>query len=100
MAIAKQTAKQAIKDYIEGWGGVYSDWYVGIASDPRRRLFDDHNVNEEKDRWIFQGCETSAAARDVEEFFVDTLGTKGGAGGGDQSTRFVYAYKITLSTKE
>jgi len=100
MTITKQTAKQAIKDYIDGWGGVYSDWYVGIASDPRRRLFVDHNVNEENGRWIFQGCDSSSIARDVEEFFVNTLETKGGAGGGDYTTRFVYAYRITLTTKE
>jgi hypothetical protein len=100
MPIVKQTAEQAIRDYIESCGGVYSNWYVGIACDPRRRLFVDHNVDEENGRWIFQGCESSAIARDVEEFFVDILGTKGGAGGGDLATRFVYAYKITLSTKE
>lgn len=100
MTITRQTAKQAIKDYIDGRGGTHSEWYVGIASDPRRRLFVDHNVDEENGRWIYQGCETSAAARDVEEFFVNTVGTKGGPGGGDQTTRFVYAYRITLSTKE
>jgi len=57
-------------------------------------------VHEENGRWIYRGCETSAVARDVEEFFLNTQGTKGGTGGGDHATRFVYAYKITLNTKE
>jgi hypothetical protein len=99
MPITKQTAKQA-RDYIESRGGAYSAWYVGIASDPRRRLFVGHGIDEENGLWIFHDCETSAVARDVEEFFVDVLGTKGGAGGGELTTRFVYAYKITSSTRE
>ena len=35
-----------IKVYIQNWGGKYPDWYVGITSDPRQRLFSDHGVRE------------------------------------------------------
>lgn len=100
MAIANQTAKQEIRSYVENCGGAYSDWYVGIASDPRQRLFVEHNVDEENGQWIYYRCESSYVAREVEEFFVNTLGTSGGTGGGDSTTRYVYAYKITRYTKE
>ncbi|MEK7616663.1 MAG: hypothetical protein AAB414_01265 [Patescibacteria group bacterium] len=33
-----------IKAYMAQGGGSYSDWYVGIAADPRQRLFNDHSV--------------------------------------------------------
>jgi len=35
------------KAHIKKGGGRYSDWYVGIATDPRDRLFNDHGVAEE-----------------------------------------------------
>lgn len=100
MTKSKAVIKQEIRDHIKSRGGGYSDWYVGIASNPRERLFDDHSVDQQNGRWIYRECESSAAAREVEEYFVNTLGTDGGSGGGDQSTRSVYAYKKTSYTKE
>lgn len=92
--------KQEIKDHIKSRGGAHSDWYVGIAADAPQRLFNDHNVDKKNGCWIFRECESSSSAREVEEYFLNTLGTDGGTGGGDQSTRFVYAYKKTSYTKE
>lgn len=100
MAKPKETVKSEIKQYIINGGGSYSGWYVGIASDPRQRLFTDHNVNEKQGLWIFRECESSGDAREVEEYFVNTLGSDGGPGGGDYSTKYVYAYKKTPSTSE
>ena len=89
-----------IKGHIEGNGGRFSSWYVGIAADARDRLFDDHSVREEGDAWIFRRAQSSAIAREIENFFVDTKGTKGDPGGGDEKSRFVYAYKIKSHTRE
>jgi hypothetical protein len=100
VAKSKETVKQEIKEHIKSRGGAYSDWYVGIAADASQRLFNDHNVDRKKDYWIYRECESSGAAREVEEYFTNTLGTDGGPGGGDQSTRSVYAYKKTSNTKE
>jgi len=100
MADTKESIKTDIKTYIQKNGGVYSDWYVGIASDPRDRLFNDYNVNENGGAWIYREAESSSAAREVEEYFVNTLGTDGGSGGGDYSTKYVCAYKKTSSTNE
>ena len=36
---------------VQNNGGVYSNWYVGIASDIEQRLFGDHNVDKEKGQW-------------------------------------------------
>ena len=96
-AVTKTTRE--ITDYIVSWGGNYSEWYVGIASNPRDRLFSDHNVNENNDAWIYRDVGSSNAARQVETYFLD-LGCQGGSGGGDYSTRYVYAYKIDSHTVE
>ena len=96
---AEQKAIAEIDAYIRQHGGVYSAWYVGIAADPRKRLFVDHNVNEQGDLWIYRGCGTETAARRVERYFL-AKGCKGGQGGGDRDSRYAYAYKITPTTRE
>lgn len=98
MAAAKQTAIADIRTYIEQRGGAYREWYVGIATDPRARLFRDHGVGENGDFWIYRECESSLVAREVKEFFVRILGADGGVGGGYASTQSVYAYLKTPRT--
>jgi hypothetical protein len=90
--------REEIKRYIDTHGGPYRAWYVGIASDPRARLFNDHGVDERTDPWIFGWADSVDAARRVERYFIETLGTDGGPGGGDASTTSVYAYKKNRRT--
>lgn len=89
-----------IKAFMAKWGGRYIDWYVGIASDPRQRLFNDHGVNEKSDGWIYREAFNSDSTRLVEDYFVNTLGTSGDTGGGDNTTKFIYAYKKASHTTE
>lgn len=89
-----------IDGYIQKENSSYSNWYVGIAKDPRDRLFNDHNVSEHAGWWIYCEAYSDTSAREVESFFLDHKGTQGGPGGGDQNSRFVYAYRITSTTKE
>jgi hypothetical protein len=96
---AEQKAIAEIDAYIKKHGGGYPAWYVGIAADPRQRLFTDHSVTEKGGLWIHYDCGNDATARRVEQAFLNA-GCKGGGGGGDQNTRYVYAYKITPSTRE
>jgi hypothetical protein len=100
MVKSKETVKQEIKEHIKSRGDAYSDWYVGIAADANQRLFNDHNVDKQNGCWIYRECQSSTAAREVEEYFINILGTDGGTGGGDQSAKSVYAYKKTSYTKE
>lgn len=100
MASPKETIKSEIRACIQKYGGPYSGWYVGIASDPKQRLFSDHNVDEKNGAWIFVESESSSAAREVESYFINIVGTDGGSGGGDYSTKYIYVYKKTSSTKE
>ena len=89
-----------ITDFIARWGGRYSEWYAGIASIPRQRLFNDHNVNEQTDGWIYREAFDSNSARAVEDYLISTLRMTGDTGGGDYSTKFVYAYKKSSQTIE
>lgn len=89
-----------IEAHIANREGPLSQWYVGISEDPRHRLFSDHNVQEKGDAWIYREGESDKVARDVESYFIDQCGTKGGPGGGTRLSRYVYAYRIAAHTVE
>jgi len=63
----------------------YSNWYCGIASDWRSRLFDDHQVPKKGHSWIARQCYNSDDARAVESALLN-LGCDGGVGRGDHTT--------------
>jgi len=100
MADSKVTIKQKIKAYYHKHGKGQYGWYIGIAENARERLFNEHNVNEDNGAWIYNMASSSEVARDIEEELISELGTKGGGGGGNDKTDYVYAYKITGTTKE
>jgi len=98
MAKTKSEIKQEIKDYIDQNGGSYKSWYVGIAKDPKDRLFNEHSVRKDEDCWIFRTAVDSDTARDIEKYFVNDLGMDGGTGGGDEDAKSDYAYKKNSHT--
>ena len=98
MSKSKQEIIDEIRTHIQRCAGNYSAWYVGISKDAKDRLFNAHNIREKKDAWIFRTAISSQIAREVEEYFVNTLGTDGGTGGGDNTSDMVYAYKKAAHT--
>lgn len=93
----KQEIIKEIKEHIASRGGSYADWYVGIATDPQERLFKDHKVNKDTDKWIRRLADSEKQAREIEDYFVNTLKTDGGTGGGINPTS-VYAYRKNSHT--
>lgn len=100
MAITAQSNQEIVNDivaHMQKGGGAYRDWYVGISKDARARL-SNHGVRE-GDWWIFCQATSSANARAVEKYFLESVGTDGGPGGGDDSADQVYAYKKARHTR-
>ena len=98
--MSAQDVYNYVMSYINGTGVGHSYWYVGIATNPKDRLFKDHNVSEKSGIWVYTNAGSENAARQVEKFIIDTHRTKGDTGGGDESTTYVYAYVITQNTVE
>jgi len=98
MIKTEQEIKQEIKEYMDKCGGSYSSWYVGISEDPETRLFTGHSVNKKTDNWIYRTASSSERAREIEAYFVYTLRTDGGPGGGDRDAKAVYAYRKNSHT--
>ena len=99
MAKSKKEIIEEIESHITDRGGGFRGWYVGIAAKPKERLFDGHSVDKEKDSWIYRTASSDSVARDIEKHFLDK-GAKGGAGGGDEDSKSVYAYRISPRTWE
>lgn len=94
MASTKEQIVADFKEHIEKSGvRSWNEWYVGISKDAKDRLFNGHGVREKGDWWIYRQATSSQSARDVESYFVNTLGTDGGTGGGDDTADMVYGYK-------
>lgn len=100
MANSKNKIKNDIKKHIVANGQGQYGWYVGIAEDASGRLFNDHNVEEQNGSWIYRESTSSKTAREIEKEMLEELNVKGGQGGGSEETTFVYAYQITVNTKE
>jgi len=98
MAQSKQEIINDINAYIQKCGEGYRAWYVGISNDARDRLFKSHNVNENGDLWIYRQASSAQVAREIEDYFVNSLGADGGTGGGDVTADKVYAYKKAAHT--
>jgi hypothetical protein len=75
----------------------YNDFYIGITNDIQRRLHDEHNVPQ-KDHWfIWREAVNETQSRAVEKHFIGK-GMKGGDGGGNETSIYVYCYEISNST--
>ena len=80
-----------------------SGWYAGITSNPHGRLFIDHQVDQQNGYWIYRNANSNTAAKQAETE-LHRRGYKGatavGGGYGSLATPFVYAYRITITTKQ
>lgn len=77
----------------------YSEFYIGISQDARKRLFEEHHVDRENSWWIYTTAISADVAREVEKHYLD-LGMRGGTGGGDDKSNMVYCYVVTPTTTE
>ena len=96
------TAQQIIADieaHIRNSRHAYREWYAGITADIEQRLFGAHRVPRENHWRIHREADSANIARDVEAYFLQR-GCQGGGGGGDNTSRYVYAYVVTSQTRE
>lgn len=99
MAKSKEQIIGDITKHIQTRGGSYRDWYVGIGSDARDRLFTTHEVRQKTDRWILRRADSPEAAREVAAYFTGTLAADGQADATDGAADAVYAYRKSAHTR-
>jgi hypothetical protein len=94
----KQIVSQ-IRTHVKKRGGTYTEWFVGVCKDVRKRLFNGHGVQKKGGHWIYLHAESSRSARHVRSYFIKKLGTTGDKSVGDTAGDFVYAYRKSEHTK-
>ncbi|UCD05575.1 MAG: hypothetical protein JSV98_10780 [candidate division WOR-3 bacterium] len=98
MAKNEDAIIEYIRNFVDGHGGDYPSWYVGLAENPRERLITEHKVDILNDLWIFSTAENAHAARRIERHFAEVLKTDGGMGGGADTDCCVYVYRKNIHT--
>ena len=72
--------------------------HIGITKDPKRRLFYEHKITNERHWWIHIKAACADTARAVERHFIGR-GMHGGTGGGDDETIYVYCFVKKQDTR-
>lgn len=89
---------KTIDDLLSKSGKSYfNEFYIGITDNPRRRLFEEHGVSEKNSWWLYIEAIDSETARNVEKHYLEK-GMRGGTGGGNRESHFVYCYTVTPTT--
>ena len=99
MIYSVQQIKFEILAYIKEFGGDFSDWYIGIAADPKGTMFQTHKVHQDDDIWLHKQALTFTACKTIQKYFLDILKTDGEAvSEGDEDTDCIYIYKKSSRT--
>ena len=99
MVYSVQQIKFEILAYIKEFGGEFNEWYVGIAADPKKKMFEEHSVHKEEDIWLYKQALTFAACKTIQDYFLKILEVDGvSVTGGNEDTDCVYLYKKSVRT--
>ena len=99
MIFSVQQIKYEFLAYMKEFGGSFNQWYVGVANNPEQVLFSQHNVDREKDYWIFKPALSFRATTTVLQYFREKLKTDGAdVGVGSDEMTYVYTFKKSATT--
>jgi hypothetical protein len=82
MVFSVQQVKYEFLAYIKEFDPTFSNWYVGLADQPRQALFEHHGVRDAEDPWLYKQLLTNRAARTVPAIFHRTPEDGGRSAGG------------------
>ena len=77
-------------------GALADHIYVGVTKDQDGTKERHHLTNEIPQIW--REAESYAEAHYIESYFIRKIGTRGHEGGGDEESRWVYAYLRGVDT--
>jgi len=98
MAKSSEIIVMEMLEFIQREGGHPKTWCVGVTNDPRRRLFDEHQVHYQNDGWIYRTVASEGEALHVQAYFLEfgLIEVKGDLRSG---SRMTYAYRKSINTK-
>ncbi len=91
--MGKQNIKDAIDDRVGRSKTVnYSAWQIGLTHDPEDRKQEHEDKGRETKYWKQWKADSLSDAEDIESYFINKKGMKGGTGGSLDSRKAVYVY--------
>jgi hypothetical protein len=87
-----------ILEFIQREGGHPRIWCIGVTNDPRRRLFDEHQVHYQKDAWIYRTAMSESEALQVQSYFLE-FGLNESEEGWWPGACTVYAYRKNINAE-
>lgn len=91
MPNSKQEIIDNFKNYIQSRGGNYSNWYIGIACDPEDLFLQLQNLDNQC--WDYTHIYDPQVARQILDYFINTLGIKETVSSADATADIIYVYK-------
>jgi hypothetical protein len=89
----KKSIKQEIIERVESSKTVdYSVWTIGLTHDPAERNEQHEADGKSTKYWKQWVADSLSDAQDIESFFINTKGMKGGTGGVLSALKTVYLY--------
>lgn len=99
MVLSVQQIKFEMFSYIKEFDSDFSAWYVGIASDPKAKMKDQHGVDLDKDIWLYKQALSFTACKTIQRYFIENLKTNGElVASGNEDMDCVYLYKKSERT--
>ena len=88
----KKSITQAIIDRVEPSKANYSAWIIGLTHDPTERKQQHKSEGKSTEYWKQWEADSLSDAQDIESYFINTKGMKGGTGGDLRARKTVYVY--------
>ncbi len=89
----KKSITQAIINRVESSAKVdYSAWTIGLTNDPAERKQQHETDGKSPTHWKQWVADSLSDAQDIESYFINTKGMKGGTGGDLSAQKTVYVY--------
>jgi len=90
---------EAVLRYAASKGGRRTQWYVGIAKDPKKALFKVHKVPKNKTPWMYKFAFDINEAIRIEDRLLRE-GFDGDKFPSDRKANGIYVYRKTGETRE
>ena len=88
----KASIKQAIVNRVESTKAAYSAWRIGLTHDPDERKQQHEDDEKSTKYWKQWVADSLSDAEDIESYFINDKGMKGGTGGNLSAHKTVYVY--------
>jgi hypothetical protein len=92
MARSSEIIIMEMLEFIYREGGHPETWYIGVTNDPRKQLFDEHQVHYQDDAWIYRTAASESEALLVQVYFLE-FGLAEDEEGWQPGACTVYAYR-------